>query len=144
MADEGIMNACAGDLLRFRRLIDAENILVFSDIKKKHSAHAITSDVNIVDTAKAAEFFLSDGVIVTGSHTGQPADVKEFIDVQHNVKIPVLIGSGVTNDNIAQYKSANGLIVGSHFKQDGNWQNELDTQRLSKFMQTVHSLRKTI
>ena len=43
------------------------------------SAHAITLDVNIADTAKAAEFFLSDGVIVTGSQTGQAADVSELI-----------------------------------------------------------------
>ena len=42
------------------------------------SAHAITSDVNIVDTALAAEFFLSDGVIITGSHTGQAADSSEL------------------------------------------------------------------
>jgi predicted TIM-barrel enzyme len=30
------MDACAGDLLRFRKRIEAENILVFTDIKKKH------------------------------------------------------------------------------------------------------------
>jgi hypothetical protein len=27
------MDACAGDLLRFRKQIEAENILVFTDIK---------------------------------------------------------------------------------------------------------------
>jgi hypothetical protein len=30
------MDACAGNLLRFRKQIEAENILVFTDIKKKH------------------------------------------------------------------------------------------------------------
>jgi predicted TIM-barrel enzyme len=44
------------------------------------------------------------------------------------MKIPVLIGSGVTNENLSHYKSANGLIVGSHFKMDGHWTNELDTK----------------
>ena len=47
---------------------------VFADIKKKHSAHAITADVSLVETAQAAEFFLADGVIVTGTATGHPAD----------------------------------------------------------------------
>jgi len=28
--------------------------------------HAITADIDIAETAKAAEFFLVDGVIVTG------------------------------------------------------------------------------
>ena len=30
------MDACAGELLRYRRAVGAENILVFTDIKKKH------------------------------------------------------------------------------------------------------------
>lgn len=36
VADEGIINACAGNLLRYRKLIGAENIQIFADIKKKH------------------------------------------------------------------------------------------------------------
>lgn len=36
IADEGITNSCAGNLLRFRREIGAENIFIFTDIKKKH------------------------------------------------------------------------------------------------------------
>ena len=36
VADEGLMNACAGDLMRYRREIDAEDIMVFTDVKKKH------------------------------------------------------------------------------------------------------------
>jgi hypothetical protein len=56
------------------------------------SAHAITADVDIVETAKAAEYFLSDGVIVTGITTGSPADVEELYSVKKAVTIPVLIG----------------------------------------------------
>ena len=36
VADEGLMNSCAGELLRYRKSISAENVLVFTDIKKKH------------------------------------------------------------------------------------------------------------
>lgn len=124
VADEGLLNACAGELLRYRRRIGAEHIQIFTDIKKKHryddqiwvryvqlaghralkeaqhsvvvsvllchmipwvifenghySAHALTSDVSIAETAQAAEFFLSDGVIVTGTATGAQADPEEL------------------------------------------------------------------
>ena len=81
VADEGVIESCAGDLLRYRRAIGAERVLIFADIKKKHSAHAITADVSIVETAKAAEFFLADGVIVTGAATGEPASPDEVRDV---------------------------------------------------------------
>lgn len=66
VADEGFTDANAGQLLRYRHNIDADQILIFTDIKKKHSSHAITNDVSLVETAHAAEFFLSDGVILTG------------------------------------------------------------------------------
>ena len=36
VADEGWMDACAGELLRYRKAIGAEDILVFTDVKKKH------------------------------------------------------------------------------------------------------------
>ena len=42
------------------------------------SAHAITDDVSIADTAKAAEFFMSDGVVLTGGATGEPASTEEL------------------------------------------------------------------
>ena len=43
-----------------------------------NSSHAITADVSIEETAEAAEFFCSDGVVVTGTATGQPANEKEL------------------------------------------------------------------
>lgn len=66
IADEGFTDACAGRLLRYRKQIDSENILVFTDLKKKHSSHSITNDVSLLETVHAAEFFLTDGVILTG------------------------------------------------------------------------------
>ena len=47
VADEGWMDAQAGQLLRYRQKIGAEHIKIYTDIKKKHSAHTVTSDVSI-------------------------------------------------------------------------------------------------
>ncbi|KAK3085945.1 hypothetical protein FSP39_011147 [Pinctada imbricata] len=137
VADEGWMDACAGEVLRYRKSLDADDIMIFTDIKKKHSAHTVTSDVSISETASAAEFFLSDGVIVTGSSTGKAADIQDLKDVQNSVSIPVLIGSGVTSMNFDLYKSANGVIVGSHFKENGKWTNKIDRGRIEEFITTA-------
>lgn len=67
LADEGYTNANAGTILRYRKNINAEKILVLTDLKKKHSSHSITADVSLLETAHAAEFFLTDGIILTGS-----------------------------------------------------------------------------
>ncbi|CAB3980818.1 predicted protein [Paramuricea clavata] len=141
VADEGLMNSCAGELLRYRKSICAENVLVFTDIKKKHSSHAITSDVNLLETAKAAEFFLSDGVIITGTATGDPANHHDMLEVKKSVDLPVLIGSGVTSENVNQYIQASGLIIGSYFKEGGHWSGPVDLSRVKSFMAKIERLR---
>jgi len=45
VADEGVIESSAGDLLRYRRAIGAEGVRVFADVKKKHSAHALTAPI---------------------------------------------------------------------------------------------------
>jgi len=138
VGDEGFIESDAGELLRYRRAIGAEKILVFNDIKKKHSAHAITADVDIVETAHAAEFFLSDGLIVTGSSTGKEASLEEVKAVKEHTSLPVLVGSGVTLENVDRYyPQSDGIVVGSYFKKNGQWDNELDCERVKRFMDKV-------
>ena len=130
VADEGVIQSCAGDLLRYRRQIGAERVLVFADIKKKHSAHAITADVSIAETAEAAAFFQADGVIVTGAATGVAASSDEVDAVARHVHLPVLVGSGITPENLPQFASATGFIVGSSVKQHGRWDQPLEPARV--------------
>jgi len=140
VADEGLMASDAGKLLRYRRRIGAEGIRVFADVKKKHSAHAMTADVDIVETARAAEFFLADGVIVTGTATGQAADAAEVRAVAGAVGVPVLVGSGVTPENIAAYADADAFIVGSALKQGRLWSNPIDPARVQALRRAFDAL----
>ncbi|XP_063244529.1 uncharacterized protein F13E9.13, mitochondrial isoform X2 [Bacillus rossius redtenbacheri] len=141
VADEGFTDASAGVLFRYRRNIGANNVLVFTDIKKKHSSHAITSDVGIEDTARSAEFFCSDGVIITGTATGQPAELSELSAVKKVCTGPVLVGSGVTIENVTDYLQADAVIVGTHFKHGGKWQNQVDGNRVKLFMNKMCEAR---
>lgn len=143
LADEGWMNSDAAELLRYRKQIGAGHIKIFTDIKKKHASHAVTADISIAETAKAAEFFLSDGVIVTGIATGEPASVEEVRLVKKNTSLPVIIGSGLNTNNIPDYwNHADAFIVGSSFKTGEDWRNPVNRERVKKFMQTVQELRK--
>jgi membrane complex biogenesis BtpA family protein len=140
VADEGIIESSAGILLRYRRAIGAESVQVFVDVKKKHAAHALTGDVDIVETAHAAEFFLADGVIVTGAATGRPADPVEVQAVSEAVHVPVIVGSGVSAENIGTFPDADAFIVGSWLKKDGDWTNPLDATRLDALVRAFRSL----
>jgi len=142
VADEGLMDGCAGSLLRYRKQIGAEQIQLFTDVQKKHSAHAITADLTIAEQALAAEFFLSDGLIITGVSTGAPASDDELVQVRKKVSVPLLIGSGITIDNINQYWSlADAFIIGSYFKESGRWNQPVDGLRVKRFMQVIADLR---
>jgi len=143
VADEGFIQSSAAELLRYRRSVGADNIQVWTDIKKKHSSHAITADVDIGETAHAVEFMRGDAVIVTGLVTGdapQPADV---LAVKRKTHLPVILGSGITEANLGQYfPAADGFIVGSEFKKGGHWANTVDVKRVEKFM-AAHRRLKT-
>jgi membrane complex biogenesis BtpA family protein len=141
IGDEGVFESDAGELLRYRKNIGAGRIKIFTDIKKKHSANFITSDVSIADMSKNAEFFGSDGIIVTGNSTGSEASIEEIISVKKATNLPVLIGSGITYDNLQNYiYSADAFIVGSYFKVDNNWKNDLDENKIVKFVEKYNYL----
>lgn len=140
-ADEGLMpTAAAGPLLRFRRAIGAEHISVFADIKKKHSAHALTADVSVAETARAAAFFEADGIIVTGSSTGEAAPLEELEAAARAIPLPVLAGSGVTAENVGQVlATARAAIVGSWIKDEGDWRRPVNEGRARALVEAARA-----
>ena len=104
------------------------------------SSHAVTEDVSLTDTAQAAEFFLSDGVIVTGKATGDPASHEDIVSVKERVAVPVLVGSGATSANLHSYSVADAIIVGSYFKESSQWYNRVQESKVAEFMEAVHRL----
>lgn len=138
IADEGLIQASAANLLRYRRVIGAENVQVWTDVKKKHSAHAITADVSLGETAETVEFMGADCVIVTGSATGKAPAVADVLEAKAHCNLPVVLGSGINSLNVKEfYHHADGFIVGSSFKVDGNWANTLDPRRIEEFVRVV-------
>lgn len=135
LADEGLMEACAGPLLRYRRQLGAERVAILCDIKKKHSSHAITADLSLAETARAAEFFLADGVVVTGGETGHQTDPEEVRQASQASALPVWIGSGITPENVGLYPTAHGVIVGSWLKVDGDWRQPVDGSRARRMVE---------
>lgn len=135
VADEGVIQSSAAELLRYRRRIGAESVQVWADVKKKHSAHAITADVGIGETAHAVEFLRGDAVIVTGAVTGDAPQRADVLEVKRKTRLPVYLGSGVTAANLKEFfRAADGFIVGSEFKAGGHWSHAVEPARVEKFM----------
>ena len=107
------------------------------------SSHAVTADVSLADMSRAAEFFCSDGLVITGVATGDPVRVSELAEVTSSTTLPVVLGSGVTVTNMETFMDANVFIVGSHFKKGGQWWDRVEADRVGRFMERVQKLRRT-
>ena len=104
-------------------------------MKKKHSSHAITADVDIGETAHAVEFMRGDAVIVTGTVTGEAPQGGDLLAVKRKTQLPVYLGSGVTAANLPNFfAGADGFIVGSEFKRNGQWAQAVEAKRVDRFM----------
>lgn len=143
VADEGLLaEACAGPLLRERRRLGATNVRILADIRKKHSSHAITGDLDGAAWARAAEFFGADGVIVTGAETAAVVDMQELAAVRAATRLPVLVGSGATPQSAAALlEHADALIVGSALKREGLWSNDIDHARADEMVRAARGAR---
>ena len=141
----GVINGSAGKILRCRKELNVEHIQVFADVKKKHGSHSLTIDLDIKDEVMQAEFFLADGVIVTSQFTGINPDKSDLMKARSVTKLPVIIGSGMTPENIQDYMPlADGFIVGSCFRKDGKFLEIWEPERLNKFMRAFNSARESI
>lgn len=142
VADEGLIQASAAELLRFRKMIGAAGVQVWADVKKKHAAHAITADVSLGETAETVGFMGADCVIVTGSATGKAPLIADVQEAKSHCGLPVFLGSGITENNLAEfYDHADGFIIGSALKVDGLWSNTIDPVRLNRVISTLNKLR---
>lgn len=140
VADEGLIEASAAKLLRYRKMIGAERVQVWTDVKKKHSAHAITADVSLGQTAETVEFMGADCVIVTGTVTGEAPQVADVKEAKSHCHLPVFLGSGISAANIDHfYHEADGFIIGSYFKVDGLWSNTVDPTRITQLINKLHN-----
>jgi uncharacterized protein len=134
VANEGFIEGRAGAALRYRSLLRAERIKVFADSHVKHGSHAIVADRSIQELTRDIAFFDADAVIATGQRTGNTATIEEIEEIGLATHLPLLVGSGVDKDNVAEIlKRTNGVIVASSLKQEGMWWNPVDPERVRAF-----------
>ena len=135
VANEGFMEGRAGEALRYRALLRAERVKIFTDSHVKHGSHAIVADRSIAELTRDLAFFDSDCIIATGQRTGNSATVEEIEEIARATHLPLLVGSGVDAENIVEIlKLTNGVIVASSLKEGGVWWNPVDPGRVARFV----------
>lgn len=138
VANEGFMEGRAAEALRYRASLRAEGIRVFADSHVKHGSHAIVADRSVTELTRDLAFFDADAVIATGARTGDSAALDEIETVRDATHLPVLVGSGVTVDNILPIlERVDAVIVASSLKEGGVWWNPVEAARVTRFVEAA-------
>lgn len=138
VANEGFMEGRAAEALRYRTQLRADGIRVFADSHVKHGSHAIVADRSVTELTRDLAFFDADAVIATGQRTGDSADLNEIETVRDATHLPVLVGSGVTPDNVVPIlERVDAVIVASSLKEGGVWWNPVEASRVVAFVEAA-------
>jgi uncharacterized protein len=136
--DQGLIEGCAHELLRYRRELGSE-VQIMADVLVKHarplsSAHLTTAVRETIDRG------LADAVILSGAATGSPPSLEDLIVAKAAAgDTPI---SGADCDNVLNLmKAADGAIVSSSLKRQGKIENSIDPIRVSQFVEVIrHSI----
>jgi len=81
--------------------------------------------------------------VITGERTGSSPNLLDVRRAKEAASsTPVFVGSGLRPDNVLEYlKYADGGIVGTWFKREGDVRNEVDPERVKELMKRVRELR---
>lgn len=117
-----------------RRHIGAERVQVWTDVKKKHSSHAITADVDIGETAHAVEFMRGDAVIVTGTVTGEAPQGGDLLAVKRKTQLPVYLSflRGDGGESAEFFRGCRWFYCGAEFKRNGQWAQAVEAKRVDR------------
>lgn len=131
--DEG----CAADLMRRRKELDAEHIKLFADVDKKHSVRF--PGIDLATHIEWTRFFGADAMIISGRMTGDAPDLAKVREAQRLAgDTPILLGSGTDERNVGAFMEvANGVIVGSSIKEEGEITNPVDVARVRRFVRAA-------
>lgn len=143
-SDFGLWNTNVGETARHRRRISAAGIRLLFEVVPEAAVYLGAR--SIIDQVRSTIFNASpDALCVAGLKPGEPASLDVVRQIKEmNSKVPVIVSTGVKEQNVAeQLAAADGAIVGSALKKDGNLWNHVDADRVRSFMQVVNETRST-
>lgn len=142
-SDMGLWAPDAAALHRYRSQLDADDVLVLANITPEFASPLGTRSV--AQRAKSAvTSSLVDALLIAGPMAGAEPDASVIGEAKEAVggQVPVLMNTGARAENIGRFlQVADGVIVGSGLKVDGQTWNPVDPPRVTAFMQAVRAAR---
>jgi membrane complex biogenesis BtpA family protein len=142
VTDQGLIEASAPELLRYRQYLGAE-VKIFADVQGKHGVPLGNRPIE-QSAMDAAYRGLADTLIVSGPRTGTEPELRDLAKVRKAVPDrPVFVGSGINEENVSKLlRQVDGAVVGTSLKLNGVVSNPVDEKRVKALMTAVKTLRR--
>lgn len=140
-SDMGIWNPDAATLLRNRRNFGRDDLAIFANVTPEF-ASSLGSRSPAEMARSTVVSSLADVILVSGPMAASEPDVKTVASVREALDktVPVLLNTGARAETIKEYfRFADGCIVGSTLKRDGYTWNEVDPERVKRFVDAARS-----
>ena len=140
-SDMGAWNPDAATLLRNRHNFGRDDLAIFANVTPEF-ASSIGGRSPAQMARSTVVSSLADAILVSGPMAGSEPDVGTVADVRDALdpSIPVLLNTGAKAGTIQSFlKHADGCIVGSDLKRDGYTWNEVDPERVKRFVDAARS-----
>lgn len=141
-SDMGLWTSDAGKAMRYRDRLNRADLAMLYNVSAEFAWSL--DQRSLPDRARSAVFSsIPDAILVSGQITGEAAKLSDLEAVKKALPdTPVLANTGVKHTTVAEVlKVADGCIVGSSLKVDGNTWNAVDPDRAQEFMRLVRSAR---
>jgi membrane complex biogenesis BtpA family protein len=141
-SDMGLWAPDAGRAMRYRNRLGRADLAMLYNVSAEFADSLDRR--SLPDRARSAVFSsLADAVLVSGQITGEAAALSDLEAVKKVLPdVPVLANTGVKHATIAEVlRVADGCIVGSSLKVDGNTWNPVDPDRAADFMDRARKAR---
>ena len=141
-SDMGPWAPDAGRALRYRRRLGRDDLLMLYNISAEFADSLDRR--SLPDRARSAVFSsVPDAVLVSGQITGEAAEMADLEAVKAVLPdVPVLANTGVKHETVAEVmRVADGCVVGSSLKVDGDTWNPVDPDRAKDFMERAKAAR---
>ena len=90
-------------MFRYRAALDADDVCIFADVHVKYGAHAIVGDRPLEELARHIEFSMPTSRSRPENGPAIPRASTKSKTIVGATSLPVLIGSGVTEDASIDY-----------------------------------------
>ena len=141
-SDMGPWTPDAGAAMRYRDRLGRQDLALLYNVSAEF-AYSLDQRP-LPDRARSAVFSsIPDAILVSGAITGEAAALSDLEAVKRVLPTtPVLANTGVKHATVADVlRIADGCIVGSSLKVDGDTWNPVDPERAVEFMRIVRQAR---